>query len=92
MTPMSEVHPSRRWFLGAGVAALAWAAAGCSDGGSDGAGSAAGGAAPTSTSGPAGTGGTAASGALRPADFDALGTCVLIPAMAAGPFPNRERL
>lgn len=94
-----EAVPTRRWFLGAGAAALAWVAIGCSDGdgSTGGAVDEAGGTGASATGGPTSPGTSdstpvAPTGALRPADFDALGTCVLIPEMAAGPFPNRDQL
>jgi protocatechuate 3,4-dioxygenase beta subunit len=82
---------SRRWFLGAGAAGLAvWALGACSDDdtadGADGAGSTA-----TSATSPGATATTVDIADFSPADFAALGTCVLLPEQTAGPLPLDEQ-
>lgn len=86
---------ARRRFLAITAVTLAWVASGCGD--SDGSSSSG----PTTTASPADRSdppGRAASndgsgdGTLIAEDFDALGTCVLLPEMVAGPFPTLAQL
>ena len=95
MRSLDRSRPSlgRRQFLAAAAAAVAWVATACGKGGDSSAEttSTTSRAEPSADSGATDPTGTAG-GALRPADFEALGTCVLLPAMTAGPFPTIEQL
>lgn len=77
---------SRRRVLGAGAAALVLAACG-DDGGSDGTEAAE----PTTSTAGTTTGEAVAVAELAVADFAGLGTCTLLPAKTAGPFPLEEQ-
>lgn len=84
----------RRGFLAVGAGAIVWAAAGCADDSDAAPGVPSTSAAPTPSTSEdqASEPPQPADGPLGPADFAALSSCVLLPSMAAGPFPTLEQI
>lgn len=84
---------SRRQVLGGGAALALWLASGCTDAAEQSSSPVDDATASTATSGvPATDGEPVASRPLTRADFEGLGTCVLLPETTAGPFPTTEQL